>query len=96
MDLAGLRASLTAAAPPQDAGLPLRALWWDAKGDWQRAHGCAQDDPGAAGALVHAYLHRKEGDLSNARYWYRRAGRPPHDGTLDAEWQALAEELLAK
>jgi len=48
------------------------------------------------GAAVHAYLHRKEGDLSNAGYWYARAGRAMPVGTLEAEWRALAEELLAR
>jgi hypothetical protein len=95
MDLTAFRASLAAAEPPPGTSLPLRALWWDAKGDWDKAHDCAQEDDGASGAIVHAYLHRKEGDLSNAGYWYRRAGRAPHGGTLDEEWQALAAELLS-
>ena len=75
--------------------MPLQALWWDAKGDWAKAHDCAQADPGAAGSAVHAYLHRKEPDLPNARYWYNRAGRSPATGSLDQEWDALAAELLA-
>jgi hypothetical protein len=94
MELAAFRASLTSAEPPADANLPLRALWWDAKGDWDRAHDAAQADEGTRGSLVHAYLHRKEGDLGNAGYWYRRAGRPVHGGTLDSEWRDLAAELL--
>jgi hypothetical protein len=94
MDLTEFRASIQAAEPPP-VGLPLQALWWDAKGDWSRAHGCAQGEAGAMGAVVHAYLHRKEPDLANARYWYNLAGRPPADGTLEQEWEALAAELLA-
>jgi hypothetical protein len=94
MDLPSFRDTLAAAEPPPGMSLPLLALWWDAKGDWDKAHNCAQEDGGATGSLVHAYLHRKEGDLGNAGYWYRRAGRPPHRGTLTEEWQALAEELL--
>jgi hypothetical protein len=94
MDLTEFRASIEAAEPPPGAR-PLQALWWEAKGDWSRAHECAQADPGASGAAVHAYLHRKEPDLANARYWYNRAGRPPATGTLDEEWDALAAELLA-
>jgi hypothetical protein len=78
--------------PP--AGAALRALWWDAKGDWEKAHEAAQSDNGGQAALVHAYLHRKEGDLGNAGYWYRRAGRAMPRGTLDEEWQALAAEML--
>ncbi|MEA2728848.1 MAG: hypothetical protein QOF70_3323 [Acetobacteraceae bacterium] len=95
MDLTEFRSSLAAAAPPVAVSLPLQALWWDAKGDWDKAHECAQADPGPTGDAVHAYLHRKEPDLSNARYWYNRAGRTPATGTLDQEWDALATELLA-
>jgi Asp/Glu/hydantoin racemase len=95
MDVAAFRASVEAAAPPAALGLALQTLWWDAKGDWNRAHECAQRDKGRTGAIVHAYLHRKEGDQSNARYWYDRAGRSPAVGTLEAEWEALARELLA-
>ena len=95
MDPKEFRASLTAAAPPTSVSLPLQALWRDAKSEWGKAHECAQADPGPAGAAVHAYLHRKEPDLSNARYWYNRAGREPATGSLDQEWDALAAELLA-
>ena len=65
-----------------------------AKGDWDRAHQCAQADDGAAGAWVHAYLHRKEGDLANAGYWYREAGRPTARGSLEDEWTAITSALL--
>jgi hypothetical protein len=77
------------------AGLPplLAALWWDARGDWTRAHECAQSVEDADGAWVHAYLHRKEGDLGNADYWYRRAGRRRPTMTLDAEWAEIAVAL---
>jgi hypothetical protein len=94
VDLPSFRASLTAAEPPAGASPPLRALWWDAKGNWEKAHDAAQEDASARSSLVHAYLHRKEGDLSNAGYWYRRADRKLHGGTLDEEWQALAAEML--
>jgi hypothetical protein len=87
-------ASLAEAAPPPGLSLALQGLWWDGKGDWGRAHGCAQDQDDRIGAAVHAYLHRKEGDLSNAGYWYARAGRSMPKGTLEAEWRALAQELL--
>jgi hypothetical protein len=95
MDLSAFRASLPAGAPPVSASLPLQALWWDAKGDWGKAHECAQAEPGPAGDAVHAYLHRKEPDLSNARYWYNRAGRAPATDSLEEEWDRLAAELLA-
>jgi hypothetical protein len=74
----------------------LRALWWDAKGDWARAHEIAQDVGGADGAWVHAYLHRREGDLSNAGYWYRQAGKRVATGDLRVEWEAMVRELLGR
>ena len=77
---------------PENFGLT--GLWWDAKGDWARAHESAQQDEGRAGAWVHAYLHRKEGDDSNAGYWYRRAGKLPSRASLDMEWKEIAESLL--
>ena len=80
------------------AGLPaaLQALWHDARGDWDAAHGAAQDDSSRDGSWVHAYLHRKEGDLGNAGYWYARAGRsaPARTVTLEAEWETIARALL--
>jgi hypothetical protein len=94
MDLTAFRASLAQPDPPAGLSLPLQALWWEAKGDWPRAHACAQQDDSASGALVHAYLHRVEGDLSNAGYWYNRAGRMPASGALAEEWAAVAQDLL--
>ncbi|MBM3583996.1 MAG: hypothetical protein FJX36_06065 [Alphaproteobacteria bacterium] len=82
------------AAPPDGLDAALRALWWDAKDDWAKAHGAAQEGKDARAERVHAYLHRKEGDPSNARYWYSRAGVEPATGALDAEWQALARAFL--
>lgn len=96
MTMAAFEASLGEAAPPAGLGLAVQGLWWDGKGDWERAHRCAQDQDDREGAAVHAYLHRKEGDLANARYWYGRAGRAMPDGTLAAEWRALAAELLGR
>jgi hypothetical protein len=83
-----------AKGPPPTLSPPLLALWWDARNDWAAAHAAAQDGEDAESAWVHAYLHRKEGDLSNAGYWYRRAGRVMPAGTLDEEWQAIATALL--
>ncbi len=74
----------------------LEALWYDARGDWERAHQIAQEVETSEGSWVHAYLHRKEGDLGNARYWYSRAGRNPEHASLDAEWRAICEALLAR
>ena len=72
----------------------LTSLWWDRKGDWDRAHSIAQDIPTTQGSAVHAYLHREEGVLWNADYWYRRAGRPRPEISLAAEWEALVLEML--
>lgn len=94
MDLAAFRKSLERAAPPKDLALALQALWWDAKGDWAKGHDLINDEPGKIPAWVHAYLHRKEGDLSNARYWYGQAGKPESKAALDEEWAAIAASLL--
>ncbi len=74
----------------------LLALWRDAKGDWAKAHGIAQDVAGADGAWVHAYLHRKDGDFGNAVYWYRRAGRMVATGDSRVEWAGIVGELLGR
>ena len=88
-------ATVSSSAPPAVSPL-LRALWHDARGDWDQAHRIAQDIDDADGAWVHAYLHRKEGDLGNAAYWYRRAGRPVASDSLEAEWDSIATALLAR
>lgn len=89
-------ATLADAAPPAGVSAVLVALWHDARGDWEAAHTVAQDVPDPDGAWVHAYLHRKEGDLGNAGYWYRRAGQPAATGSLDAEWDAIVTHLLGQ
>jgi hypothetical protein len=94
MNLQEFRNSVVNDQPPKNLNFGLSGLWWDAKGDWTRAHESAQQDEGPAGAWVHAYLHRKEGDPSNAAYWYQRAGKPPCRSSLQEEWFAIAEALL--
>ena len=96
LDLSSFKESVAGAEPPSGLGLALQALWWDAKGDWEKAHHCAQEREDEAGMWVHAYLHRKEGDLSNADYWYRRCRKPPAKGSLDEEWARLAQSFLAE
>jgi len=95
MTLDEFRASVVEPVPPDGMTHALQTLWWDAKGDWNRAHGCAQQDHERTGSSVHAYLHRKEGDMRNAAGWYSRAGRTPPEISLDAEWEQLASELLS-
>lgn len=93
MNFPQFRASLSDATPSTGLSHALEALWWDANGDWGKAHEAAQKDDGPQGCAVHAYLHRVEGDLSNARYWYNRANRPPAADGLKDEWERLAAEL---
>ena len=95
MDLAAFRASLRKEEPPPGLAAPLRALWHEAHGDWGRAHKIVQGESGKAASRVHAYLHRKEGDLSNADYWYGRSGEERPRGTLDKEWETLVRSFLA-
>lgn len=95
MTFADFKQSTRKPEPP--AGLPpaLLALWHDARGNWEAAHATAQDIADPTGAWIHAYLHRKEGDLTNAGYWYRRAGQPESQESLDAEWERIAESLVS-
>jgi len=89
------RASIKSARPASELSETLTSLWWDKKGDWDRAHAIAQEIPTTPGSAVHAYLHRKEGVLWNADYWYARAGRMRPDIPLEEEWQQLVAEMLA-
>jgi hypothetical protein len=79
---------------PRGLGVPLRALWYDARGDWAKAHELAQSAGSSEGDWVHAYLHRKEGDKMNAGYWYARAGQPVATGDLAAEWESIVRALI--
>jgi hypothetical protein len=94
MTLEDFQNSLTASQPPVDLTPALAGLWWDAKGNWNRAHERAQDDESLDASWVHAYLHRKEGDQENAAYWYRRAAKPICREPFDAEWCHIAGYLL--
>ena len=95
MTLEEYKATLSARMPPEVVPL-LRALWHDARGDWNEAHRIAQDVENQSGAWVHAYLHRKEGDAGNAAYWYRRAGQAVATDSLDEEWNRIAAALLGE
>lgn len=94
MSFEAFQESVAAGTPPAKLDRALLALWHDARGEWDRAHELAQAARGRAGDWVHAYLHRKEGDTGNAGYWYARAGKTVATGGLDAEWEAIARELL--
>ena len=88
-------AALEEDSPPSRLSDTLQSLWWDKKGDWDRAYTIAQSIPTKQGSVVHAYLHREEGVLWNADYWYARAGRPRPSIPLDQEWRQLVDEMLA-
>jgi len=95
MNLSEFKLSIADDAPPTEVGgKAAHALWFAAKGEWKRAHELAQAAKGRQGDWVHAYLHRVEGDLSNAGYWYRRVGVAPHTGELAAEWEEIATAIL--
>jgi hypothetical protein len=96
MTLDEFKRTLTGVKPPAGVAPALAALWWARKADWRRAHEIVMEAGGADAAWVHAYLHRAEGDLPNARDWYRRAGRDAVTGSLDDEWAAIAAALLTE
>jgi hypothetical protein len=93
-NMAGFRASLAQAQPPEGWSAPLAALWHLEKGNWQAAHALVQDDESRAGAWVHAHIHRIEGDHGNARYWYGRAGQPAGEGDLNEERAGIMFALM--
>jgi len=92
--MADFEASLTNTAPAPNLKPPLAALWWAKKGNWEQAHKIVQDEADANSAWVHAYLHRVEGDLGNAGYWYRQAGKPVAKDGLEAEWERIVSALI--
>jgi hypothetical protein len=93
MNIDTFSAALLHDAPPSGWSRALQALWHQGKGDWDRAHQLAQAQDDAEAAWVHAHLHRAEGEVANARYWYRRAGR--ETAPLDQEFAAMVVALLA-
>ena len=96
MTLPEFKSSLARTRPPAGVPAAVVALWWAAKDDWKKAHQIVMDESSKECAWVHAYLHRAEGDLENAGYWYRRAGKPVTQGRLQAEWDAIAGALLSR
>ena len=91
--MADLKASLADTGPDAALSPPLAALWWAAKGNWDQAHKIVMNEETREGAWVHAYLHRVEGDLGNAGYWYRQAGQPVAKDSLEAEWARIVAAL---
>ena len=93
MTLQEFKTSLSSSTPPQNISEYLKALWFDAKGDWDKAHNIVQDIHSNNGSWIHAYLHRKEGDISNADYWYHRAGKARPSISLQYEWENLVSSF---
>src|SRR5262245_39211516 len=93
MDLPEFKRSLAKAKPPSLAPA-LAALWWAGKDEWDKAHKIVMDEAGKDSAWVHAYLHRVEGDLANARYWYRQAQQPGSNKPMAVEWEEITSTLL--
>ena len=96
MTLAEFKRAVSQSKPPANLAPPLAALWWAAKDDWDKAHGIVMKQDNREAAWVHAYLHRVEGDLDNAGYWYRKARRREASGALPAEWDEIATALLGE
>ncbi len=94
MKLYEFKETLSGNEPPQNISVYLQALWFDAKGDWDKAHEIVQDIHDKEASWIHAYLHRKEGDVFNAEYWYNRASKKRSNIPLDYEWEEIAEAFL--
>ena len=94
MELDEFMQSIKEDTPPKGLSEPLQAMWHAYKGDWETAHNIAQSISSELGSWIHAYLHRVEGDLRNADYWYKRAGKPPHSGSTDAEADDIINSIL--
>lgn len=94
MNITALKQSLLNNTPPQEANVYVKALWYDAKNDWNKAHELIQDLGDKNASWIHAYLHRKEGDIWNADYWYTKAGKKRPDLSLNEEWEQIATAFL--
>jgi len=92
--LSAFKESLVQLSPPADVSVYLQSLWLDGKGDWNAAHHLVDSLEDKTACRVHAYLHRKEGDIWNADYWYRKAGTRRPAVSLEEEWESLVTELL--
>lgn len=96
MNIEDFKATISDEKPPSEINELLKAMWYDANGDWEEAHNIAQDINDSNGSWIHAYLHRKEGDISNASYWYARAGKTRPNTSLDEEWEFIVKNFLSR
>ena len=95
MNFESFQQSLGTTAPPDNSSVYLQSLWYDGKGNWEQAHNVIQDVNDKTAAWIHAYLHRKEGDVWNANYWYTRAGKRMPGYSLDQEWEEIVKAMLS-
>lgn len=94
MEYSNFISSLNEPEPPENLNQLLQVLWYDAQGDWESAHKIAQVIQTKEGSHLHAYLHRKEGDQTNARFWYKQAQKKSFEGTIETEWETLVKEYI--
>jgi hypothetical protein len=94
MTFESFKSSVALNHPPENSSPYLQSLWHDAKGNWEKAHTIIQDIDDRSASWIHAYLHRKEGDISNADYWYHRANKKRPNYSLEEEWNQIAREFL--
>ena len=94
MNTTALKESLSADTPPSAVSVYVKALWHDAKNNWNEAHKLIQDFPDKNASWIHAYLHRKEGDIGNADYWYAKAGKKRPAVSVQEEWEQIVNAFL--
>ncbi|MBC8984966.1 hypothetical protein H9X96_04165 [Pedobacter sp. N36a] len=92
IDIKDFKQSLKDQRLPADLPSYLKALWYDGTGNWKTAHDVIDQLTDPRSAHIHAYLHRKEGDIWNADYWYKRAGKKRPELSLEKEWEMLIKE----
>ena len=94
MEFENFKQTMKDATPPPGSSVYLAAMWYDGHGNWNEAHKMVDSLEDSTACWVHAYLHRKEGDVWNADYWYRKAGKIRPGLSLTEEWQSISEALL--
>jgi len=94
MNINSFKESFSENKPPQNISVYLKTLWYEGKGEWNKAHELIQDVDDFKASWIHAFLHRKEGDISNADYWYRRAGKKRPAVSLEKEWEEIVVALM--
>lgn len=94
MQFENFKQSINSSTPPTNSSVYLQAMWYDGNGNWDKAHHLVDSLEDSTACWVHAYLHRKEGDIWNADYWYRKASKKRPDISLEQEWETIVKTLL--